>query len=214
MPGTTARQRITSPEVAMRPGGRGDQGRAPEGGMVGSATTGRSRTTGVAEVLSKTRRNTNGLALRFVALTACRAVSGRSGGCSGHLRALGSPRIDDLRSPRGMGRGESVRGRARRRHRKRWSAAGRSLPFVWLAAKGPGRLPATARPRLFRAVPERRFGGVRWGWLTIVSGGPAYRSDHRPCRAPAPARSARLCGRSTAQAFPATPVVQIKQGSA
>ena len=51
-----------------------------------------------------------------------------------------------------------------------WSATRRSLPFVWLAAKRPGGLPATARPRLFRAVPERRFGGVRWGCLTTVNG--------------------------------------------
>ena len=36
------------------------------------------------------------------------AVSGRSGGCSGNLRAVGSPRIDDRRLLRGRGRAKTV----------------------------------------------------------------------------------------------------------
>lgn len=46
------------------------------------------------------------------------AVSGRSGGCSGNLRAAESLRSDDLGSPRGtgLGRNRCIRTKRRRRH--------------------------------------------------------------------------------------------------
>ena len=57
---------------------------------------------------------------------AAEAVSGRSGGYSGNLRAVESLRSDNLGSPRGMGRPET--GRSADRGAAPWSdGPGRSL---------------------------------------------------------------------------------------
>ena len=74
----------------------------------------------------------------------------RAKGISGNLRAVGWPRIDDLRSPRGRGRGETgPRGRERR-DRQGERAFARQPER--LAAARPRSLPATARPSPSRAV--------------------------------------------------------------
>lgn len=69
-------------------------------------------------------------------------------GVSGDLRAAGSRIIDDLGSPRGMGRPNAAVG------------GGSAFSVV-----RPGRLSATARRERFRAVPGEAFSGPSQGWL-------------------------------------------------
>ena len=94
--------------VAPRRGlpARSPRGRSP----MSSRTRSRPRTTGPTcwSAAARSWRRGGGTFRELEAATcAPRAVSGRSGGCSGHLRAVGSPRIDERRSLRGTGKGEN-----------------------------------------------------------------------------------------------------------
>ena len=97
------------------------------------------------------------------------AVSGRPGGVSGNLRALGSPQIDDLGFPRG-------RGRAKNRRSAESAAIARKVtgPPVALAVLEALDREAEqlARDGSVSAVPgdARRagFGGSAEGWLTFL----------------------------------------------
>ena len=93
------------------------------------------------------------------------AVSGRFGGVSGNLRAVGSTRTDDRRSPKGTGGAKGRRGRERRPSSR---SDGSSVVLVAreagdrdadeLARDGP--VPAV------RGGAQERFGGVRRAGLS------------------------------------------------
>ena len=78
-------------------------------------------------------------------------------GISGKLRAVGWPRIDDRRSPRGYGgRGKSG---------ARQGATPSPSPSSRQAAKRPGSLPSASGSPSFRAVPGEVFRRPPKGWL-------------------------------------------------
>ena len=105
------------------------------------------------------------------------AGSGRSGSCSGNLRAVESLRIEDLGPPRGTGRPETGRSAESGAIPGSDESGRPPPPSPRLATTKPGGLSATARWTLFRAVPGGAFSAAPPGWLSHCYGGSASTRD-------------------------------------